>query len=164
MALGVLLGIITGISLDGITNTKTTVITTVEAKEEVEAIVVPVEVLPIEPKEVQIEVVYDWTKERIIKEIEATFPEDPKTAVKIAICESNLKIGIQSHHIGADGQQERSFGIFQIHAPSWHKTAMRLGYVNYQTDVLDNLKMARYIYDNADQNWRDWSCFSKRMI
>lgn len=114
-------------------------------------------------KEVQIEVVIDWTEERIIQEIEKTFPEDPKTAVKIAKCESGLDADIQSRHILHYGQ-EKSFGIFQIHKPDWHNTAVRLGYENYKTDPGDNIKMARYIYEQAGKRWTDWSCYNKRMI
>lgn len=114
-----------------------------------------------EPKEVLIEVV--TTRDGIIKKIEDAFPEDSATAVKVAVCESQLVPDIQSHHV-LNGNRERSFGIFQIHEPSWHKVAMRLGYENYQTDVDDNIAMARYIYDNAGQSWKDWSCYTKKMI
>jgi hypothetical protein len=51
----------------------------------------------------------------------------------------------------------------QIHAPSWDAVARRLGYNNYRTEVQDNLKMARYIYDNAGKKWSDWVCFTKKM-
>lgn len=114
-----------------------------------------------EPKEVLIEVV--TTEEGIIAKIREAFPEDPDTAVKVARCESHLIVDIQSHHV-LNGIRERSFGIFQIHEPSWHKVALRLGYENYQTDVDDNIAMARYIYDNAGQSWKDWSCYTKKMI
>lgn len=119
--------------------------------------------------EVKIRVHIDWTEERIEKEIRDTFPEDAETAIKVARCENGwsekrgYKADIQSGHVLSYGQ-EQSFGIFQIHAPDWHKTALRLGYDNYQTDPGDNIKMARYIYDNAGKKWRDWTCFSKKMI
>lgn len=151
VALGVLLGILAGISLDGITN-KPVFVQNVNAEE--------LEV--IEPEEVMIEVRYDWTKERIEQEIRDIFPEDPETALKIAKCESGLRM-IQSNH-QKDGVREPSFGIFQIHELSWHYKAKQLGYDNYQTDILDNLAMARYIYDNAGKKWTDWSCYTKRMI
>lgn len=114
-------------------------------------------------KEVRVEVKIDWTKERIEKEIRDTFPEDPETAVKIAKCESGLKADIQSRHQLSYGQ-ERSFGIFQIHAPDWHEEAVLLGYDDYKTDPGDNIKMARYIYDEARGTWRDWSCYNNRML
>lgn len=115
------------------------------------------------PKSVRLEVIYNWTEERIEQEIRTVFWEDPETAVKIAKCESGLRPAVQSKHILSYGQ-ERSFGIFQIHAPDWHTTAIRLGYNDYQTDVLDNLHMARYIYDQRGKMWLDWTCYTKKMI
>lgn len=114
-----------------------------------------------EPKEVRLEVVYDWTKDRIIQEIETVFWEDPKTAVAIARCESGLVIDIQSRYIQDYGREE-SFGLMQIHARVWDKTAKRLGYDNYRTDPIENLAMARYIYDRS--GWQPWTCYTKKMI
>lgn len=111
--------------------------------------------------EVLVEVVY--SREDIIEKIKAAFPEAPETAVKVAICESNLVKDIQSHHV-LNGVRERSFGIFQIHEPSWNHVAMNLGYTEYQTDIEQNIAIARYIYDNAGKSFRDWSCYSKGMI
>lgn len=116
-----------------------------------------------EPKEVRIEVIYDWTPERIEQEIRTVFWEDPNTAVKIAKCESNLDADVQSGHTLSYGR-EQSWGIFQIHSPAWHKKAIELGYDDYQTDVLDNLHMARYIYEQAGKRWTPWSCYTKKMI
>jgi hypothetical protein len=116
-----------------------------------------------EPREVRIEVRINWDKERIEKEVRETFKEDPETAVKIAKCESGLKADIQSRHVLKYGQ-ERSFGVFQIHEPDWHKTAVRLGYDEYKTNPAHNIKMARHIYDAAGKKWTDWSCFNKKMI
>lgn len=115
-------------------------------------------------QEVKIKIAIDWTKERIIQEIEKTFPEDPATAIKIAKCESELDADIQSYHINSQGNREPSFGIFQIHSPDWHNTAIRLGYENYKTDPGDNIAMARYIYEQAGKRWTDWSCYTKKMI
>lgn len=117
----------------------------------------------MEPQVVLIEVEIDWTRERIIREIEETFPEDPDTALAIAKCESGLVADIQSRHILHYGQ-ERSFGIFQIHSPDWHHKAMQLGYEEYRTDPGDNIAMARYIYEQAGKRWTPWSCYTKRMI
>jgi hypothetical protein len=116
-----------------------------------------------EPKEVRIEVIYDWTPERIEQEIRTVFWEDPDTAVKIAKCESGLVADVQSNHTLSYGR-ERSYGLMQIHAPAWHTKAVALGYDDYQTDVLDNLHMARYIYEQAGKRWTPWSCYSKKMI
>ncbi len=115
----------------------------------------------VEPQVVRIKISY--SKEGIEQLIRDTFPEDPETAVKIAKCESGLKADIQSRHILHYGQ-EQSFGVFQIHKPDWHQTALRLGYEDYKTDPADNIAMARYIYDAAGKKWTDWSCYNKRMI
>ena len=111
---------------------------------------------PSPPKEVRIEVIYNWDEERIKEEIVQTFPESPALALKIAQCESGFKM-IQSNQIQPYGREE-SYGIFQIHARAWHEQAVTLGYEDYQTDIRDNLAMARHIYEN--QGWRPWSCLS----
>ncbi len=111
-----------------------------------------------EPKEVRIEVIYNWDTDRIKQEIKATFPEDPYMAVKIARCESNFKM-VQSNHIQPYGREE-SFGIFQIHARAWHDVAVTLGYENYQTDIKDNLAMARHIYEVSGNSFKPWTCLS----
>ena len=117
------------------------------------------------PQEVKLVVVptkIEWTRERIIEEIRATFPEAPNTAVAIADCESSFKM-VQSHHIQPYGREE-SFGIFQIHARAHHGNAVRLGYGDYQTDPGDNIKMARHIYDSAGKRFTPWTCYTKGMI
>lgn len=76
-------------------------------------------------------------------------------AVRIAKCESGLKVDIQG--------PTSDYGVMQIHEPSWDWKAKQLGYDNYKTDVQDNLAMARYIYDNAGQTWTDWVCYTKNM-
>lgn len=111
--------------------------------------------------EVPIEIVY--TKEDIIRKIKETFPETPETAVAVAKCESGLRIEIQSHHQLSYGQ-ERSYGLFQVHAPDWEHVAQRLGLEEYKTDLEDNLAMARHIYEVAGKRWTPWSCYTKGMI
>lgn len=115
----------------------------------------------ITPEVVMIEV--ETTEEYIIKRIKQTFPEDSETAIKIARCESGLRVEIQSQHQLSYGQ-ERSFGLFQIHAPDHEATAQRLGYEDYKTDLEDNLAMARYIYEQSGKKWTAWSCYTKKMI
>jgi hypothetical protein len=102
-----------------------------------------------------------WTEERIIEAIRATFPESPDTAVAIAKCESGLNPTIQSYHQLSYGR-ERSFGLMQVHEPDWGVKANQLGYFDWKTDVDDNLKMARYIFEAAGNSWKPWSC--SRMI
>ena len=120
-------------------------------------------VIEEKPQEVLIEVVYNWDKQRIIEEIEKAFPEDPKTAVAIAKCESGLIVDIQSRHILSYGQ-EQSFGLFQIHAKAWDKKAKDLGYEDYKTSPRDNIDMARWIYVQSGKKWTPWSCWTKKMI
>jgi len=109
-----------------------------------------------EPREVLIRV--DYTTEGIKELIRETFPEDAETALAIADCESSFRM-IQSHHMQPYGR-ERSFGIFQIHEPAWHHKALELGLPFYQEDIEQNIKMARYIYEQ--HGWSPWSCL--RMI
>lgn len=135
---GILMGLFVQISLDSAT--------VVQAKSE--------EVIE-EPKEVRIEVVTDWTKERIEQEIRDTFPESPELALAIFKCESGL-------NPTAKGPTS-DFGIAQIHEPSWGKKAKQLGLENYKTDVKENLAMARYIYEGRG-NFNDWVCYTKKMI
>lgn len=126
-----------------------------------------VETAHAEPvEETQYEIVLlevETTEEYIIKRIKQTFPEDSETAVKVARCESGLRVEIQSQHQLSYGQ-ERSFGLFQIHAPDHEATAKRLGYGDYKTDLDQNLLMARYIYESAGKRWTPWSCYTKKMI
>jgi hypothetical protein len=138
------------------TNTRPHIVNLAEASSTAE-VVQPVEI------EVQLEVVYNWDKEKIIEEIKKAFPEDPQTAVKIAKCESGLIVDIQSKHILSYGQ-EKSWGIFQLHEPVWDRKAKQLGYGDYKTSPRDNIDMARYIYEQSGKKWTAWSCYTKKMI
>ena len=61
---------------------------------------------------------------------------------------------VQSRHMQPYGREE-SFGIFQIHARAWDGVAKELG-LDYINNVRDNIKMARYIYDQV--GWGAWTC------
>lgn len=111
----------------------------------------------VEPREVRLEVVIDWTEDRIKQEIKDTFPEYPDVAVAIATCESHLRM-VQSNHVQPYGREE-SFGIFQIHARDHEQTAKRLGLEDYKTDIQENIQMARYLYEQRG-NFTDWSCYN----
>ena len=149
IALAVMVGIFLGILLD---IWRQPVIYEAEAHEEPSVVA----------QEVRIEVVIDWTEERIIKEIRDVFPEDPDVAVAVAKCESGLVKDIQSRHMLSYGR-EVSWGLFQIHERDHAKTAVRIGAENYKTDPADNIALARYIYDqrlaNGGYAWQDWSCY-----
>ena len=112
---------------------------------------------------VQLEVVYNWDREKIISEIEKAFPEDPKTAIRIAKCESGLIVDIQSRNQLSYGREE-SYGLFQLHSKAWDKKAKDLGYEDYRTSPRDNIDMARWIYVQSGKKWTPWSCYTKKMI
>lgn len=113
-----------------------------------------------EPKKVRLEVVINWTPERIEKEIRTTFKEAPNTAVAIAKAEGGLVKERQSDFY-KDGVRERSFCAFQIHEPSWDKKAKHLGYGDYKSNPEHCVAMARYIYDHTGKNFNQWSAYTE---
>lgn len=90
--------------------------------------------------------------------IRQTFPEDPVTAVEVARRESFGNFGMEQSQLrypkdnpkwGVEaGDQERSYCIFQIHAPAHDANAKKLGLGDYKTNVESCIKMARVIYDD----------------
>lgn len=135
----VLIGIVTGIVCDILG--QPLIVQNVQAS-------APVEVE--EPREVRLEVVVNWTPERIEKEIRTIFKEEPNTAVAVAKSESGgeLKKEVRSQSIISYGQ-EKSYCTFQIHAPVWDSVAKELGYEDYRTNPESCIKMAYYIYKDA---------------
>lgn len=105
----------------------------------------------VEPKVVQIVVETNWTPEKIEQLIRDTFPEMPNTMVAVAKCES----GLRPNAVGPTSD----YGTLQIHAPTWHDTAINMGYENYRTDVAENIEFARHIYDV--QGIEAWVCYTK---
>jgi len=157
IALSVGVGIVGGILLD--------VLHTPSIVEEVHA----AETVEVAPKEVRIEVVIDWTAERIEKEIREVFHEMPNTAVATFICESGggvLKAEVQSGHILSYGR-EQSFGPLQIHAPDHEQTAKKLGYGDYRTNPKSNILLGKYIYNQRLKQggypFQDWTCYNKNL-
>lgn len=74
-----------------------------------------------QPVVVQIEVVIDWTKERINREIEEQaekYAVNASEMKRVIACESNGSTTIQSRHIRPDGSREKSFGLVQIYLPA----------------------------------------------
>jgi len=59
--------------------------------------------------------------------------------------------------------REESFGIFQIHARAWESEAVRIGLGGYKTDIEQNIKMARHIYDSGGKSWRPWTCYTQHV-
>ena len=110
-----------------------------------------------------------WREEANIKRlIRETFPEDPETAIAVAMAESGLVMQQSKHNYpkNMDGQKagsrEMSWCIYQIHEPAHAATAARLGYENYKTDVEDCVKMARVVYEQAG-GWSPWTVYQKKM-
>ena len=85
---------------------------------------------------------------KLIDKIRAAFPEDPDTAVAVAMCESSL----DPSRIGDKHLSKPSYGLFQV---------SRI-YHNYSEEYLlnedNNLEVARKIYDRAG-GWRPWTCY-----
>lgn len=111
-----------------------------------------------EPEEqvVLIEVVYDWTEERIEQEIRATFPEEPNTAVAVAWAESELKYWAENPemHRGCRG----SFGLMQVACVHNKQNPQAL------KDIQFNLKKARAVYDESKartgNGWLPWGAYT----
>jgi len=76
--------------------------------------------------------------------------------VAIAKCESGLK------QFKADGSvvvsPTHDYGLMQINRKTWHETSIKMG-LDYQNNMLDNLKLARHIYDV--QGVTAWVCYGK---
>lgn len=103
-------------------------------------------------QEIQIEVVIDWTPERIEQEIRNTFPETPNTAVAIAKAESELNPNALNPeaHKGCNG----SYGIFQIACVHKKTNTSEL------KDIKTNLKKAREIY--LKEGWKPWGAYTDK--
>lgn len=82
--------------------------------------------------------------------IRETFPEDPNTAVAVAMAESELNpyaLNAQDSHKGCKG----SYGIFQVGC--LHESDPSLLY-----DVEHNIRRAREIYD--ERGWKPWGAYT----
>lgn len=96
----------------------------------------------------------------IVDAIHATFPEDPHTAVKIARCESSLKLDA----VGPDGGDR---GLFQVRWPVHHRMLTANGITEADLFTLDgNLAAARLVFDDAAAwhprgPWGPWVCLGK---
>ncbi len=129
----------------------------------------PVEVV------VQLEVVYNWDKERINKEIEEKAKEYKVSAdlmKRIINCESQGSTTIQSNHryhagnvpVGSKvGDRELSFGLAQWHIPA--KNTDSKGKIITKEMALDpSQALDAMAYHISIGNTKKWSCYSKGMI
>ena len=80
--------------------------------------------------------------------IRKTFPECPEMALKVAECESSM----DSQRIGDTHMKFYSYGLFQINT-TWHKYSKEV-----LLDPVENIKIARKIYDESGGNWNRWTC------
>lgn len=80
--------------------------------------------------------------------IRETFPEEPETAIAVAMCESRM----DNSRIGDTHLPEPSYGIFQINRHYNPKYS-----VEELSTVEGNIKSAREIYDKG--GWNRWSCY-----
>ena len=133
VALGVLLGVVAGISLD--VGTREHVIV-----KEVKAEEVVVD-LPEPLKEVQIEVVYNWDKETVERKIDEAFPNVP-IMKKVAWCESRYKIDAFNPTNNSDDK-----GLFQISTKYHGHRTKDLGLD--MNDPIDNIAYAKILYDES---------------
>ncbi len=141
VALGVLLGILAGISLDIATGDKQVI---AEAKAE-ELVVV------VEPQEVMIEIRYDWSQERIEQQIRSTFIEEPDKAVRVAKCEGivNGKLDPKAFN---HTNNSNDTGIFQI-SEKYHGQEVKRQGLDME-NVIDNINYAHQLYKK--NGWNDW--------
>jgi len=108
-----------------------------------------------EPKEVMIEVVYNWTPERIEEEVRKVFPDAP-VMLKVMKCEGGYDIDA---HNPTNNSHDR--GLFQISTKYHGAEVKRLGLD--MNDPVDNIKYARILYDkNGLADWQaSKHCWSK---
>lgn len=129
-----------------ILNTESVVVHVAEAQEIAEPVA----------QEVMIEVVYDWTRERIEQEVLAVFPDAP-IMLKVVQCESEYKLDA---HNPTNNSHDR--GLLQI-SDKYHKAEWtKLGFTD-MNDPIQNLAYGRVLYDEQGLAPWIWSkpCWSK---
>jgi hypothetical protein len=84
------------------------------------------------------------------------FGDDAKRMEQIFKCESGLRQFDTNGNVIMS--HTRDFGVAQINEKTWDSTAKEMG-LDYKNSMIDNLKMARHIYDV--QGKKAWVCASK---
>jgi hypothetical protein len=95
------------------------------------------------------------TRDRLIEMVQATWPEDPSTATRILICESDAGDDPDTYDVTA-----ANGGPMQLDRYTWAPFfAEGYGWTWDQvvTDVQLNLQAARVVYDRA-RGWSPWRC------
>lgn len=95
-------------------------------------------------------------KENVKRLIRETFPEDPRTAVAVAECESNLDPKAYNPN-NTNGTTDG--GLWQINS-SHDKRLQELGLDKNNPE--DATKFARMLYD--ERGWNPWVCHSHGML
>jgi hypothetical protein len=112
------------------------------------------------PQEYPVEVVTDWTQERIEKEIRKVSDKYGVSYDKMwhtVKCESGFDTDIQSHHI-LQGKREESFGLAQFNLPSRNRTVD--GKVITKEMALDPaIALDAMAFHFSKGNARAWSCY-----
>lgn len=108
-----------------------------------------------EPKEVRLEVVYNWTPERIEKEVMKVFPDAP-IMLKVMKCEGGHDIDAYNPTNGSGDK-----GLFQISTLHHGKRVKALGLD--MNNPIDNIAYARMLYDEQGLTPWKWSkhCWNK---
>lgn len=124
------------------------------AKQPIEYVAEVAHAEEIEPKEAQVEVIIQWTPERIEKELVSVAEKYEVSAQlmrDIIKCESNGSTTIQSHHT-KHGVREQSFGLVQINLPS-HPS------VTYDDAINPAFALDFLGKHLAEGNAKMWSCY-----
>ena len=112
------------------------------------------------PKEVRIEVVVDWSRERVQEQIKLAAEKYGTSYEKMnatVACESHYDVNIQSHWILSYGREE-SWGIAQWHLPSKNRNAA--GEIITKEMALDPVQaLDAMAYHFSIGNARLWTCY-----
>jgi len=115
----------------------------------------PVMVVEAPKKEVKIEVVYNWTPERIERHVLEVFSDAP-IMLKVMKCEGGYKTDAYNPTNGSGDK-----GLFQVSTKYHGHRTKKLGLD--MNNPVDNVKFARMLYD--EQGLAPWSasrhCWSK---
>lgn len=105
------------------------------------------QVVEPEPKEVLIEVVYNWTPERIAQEIDKVFHDDAPIMHEVMRCESGGKIDAYN-----PTNNSHDNGLFQI-SDLYHGSEVRQRGLDVGNPV-DNIAFAKILFDRSGlQPW-----------
>lgn len=109
------------------------------------------------PQQIYVEDIQLEPQPKSVEEkIENIFGSEAEVMKKIFTCESGLKQFNQKGEVIKSHTGD--YGIAQINALSWDKTAQELG-LDYKNSEDDNLKLAKHILDTSGKS--AWVCYKK---